>query len=194
VGPLVPTRLTVLPSTITTWEQWRATHPDTQVLSRDTGVYPRSTYGSNPYAGYANSSGVGFGVGPVDDRLEPKDLVYGVTVGGASVAYPERTLEPGDAVNDRVGGLPVLVVASPDDGGVRAFSREVGNETLRFEAGEGALVDQHGHRWSYAGVALEGPREGEQLDRLGAHGVYWFAWSRFHPDTGLYGTNETGKG
>ena len=58
------------------------------MLSRDVGIYTNATYSSNLYDDYANSSGVGFGVGPVDDRLEPKTLVYSLMVGGASVAYP----------------------------------------------------------------------------------------------------------
>lgn len=31
-GPMTGTRLSVLPSTVTTWSDWRATHPDTEVL------------------------------------------------------------------------------------------------------------------------------------------------------------------
>lgn len=190
VGPLVPTTLTLLPSTITTWADWQRGHPDTLVLSRDTGVYPKATYASDPYAGYANSSRVGFGVGPVDDRLPPKALVYGVTVGGASVAYPEETVRPADVINHAVGGVPVLVVEDPRDGGVTAFVRRVDNETLTFHAGDDALVDGHGHRWSYDGEALEGSHEGEHLDRLQPRGFYWFAWSKFHPETGVYDPSD----
>ncbi|MFB6362386.1 MAG: DUF3179 domain-containing protein [Halobacteriales archaeon] len=186
VGPLVPTTLTLRPSTITTWADWRRGHPDTQVLSRDTGIYPKATYGSNPYAGYANNSQVGYGVGEVDDRLSPKTLVFGLTVGGSSVAYPESTVRSEDVIIDEVGSEPVVVVEDPGDGGVSAFSRRIENETLTFRAGEEALIDQHGHRWSYDGVARSGPRAGEQLDRLATHGVFWFAWSQFHPDTAVY--------
>lgn len=186
VGPLVPTRLTLHPSTITTWAEWRRGHPDTAVLSRNTGIYPKATYSSNPYADYENSSSVGFGVGPVDDRLPPKELVFGLAVGESSVAYPEETVKAAGVINDEVGDLPVLVVRNPADGRVAAFDRRVDNETLQFSAGEDALVDQHGHRWSYDGEALDGPREGERLDRLGTHGMFWFAWSRFHPETAVY--------
>ncbi len=192
VGPLVPTTLTLVPSTITTWEDWRRGHPDTQVLSRETGIYPKATYGNNPYAGYANNSQVGYGVGPVDDRLSPKTLVFGVTVGGSAAAYPEAAVRSAGVINDEVGGEPVVVVEDPDDGGVSAFSRRIENETLTFRVGEEGLVDQHGHRWSPDGVARSGPRAGARLDRLATHGVFWFAWSQFHPDTAVYNESVSG--
>jgi len=191
VGPLVPRTLEILPSTITTWEEWERAHPDTRVLSRNTGIYPTGTYGSNPYGGYANSSRVGFGVDEVDDRLPAKELVYGVTVGNASRAYPAETVSERGVVNDEVGGLPIAVVEDPEDGSVRIFVRERDDETLRFSATDGQLVDQQGHRWSFAGEALDGPREGTRLEEIPTHGVYWFAWSSFHPETGIYSGDGT---
>jgi hypothetical protein len=191
VGPQVPRSLRILPSTITTWERWEQGHPETTVLSRDTGIYPASVYGSDPYAGYANSSRVGFGVDRVDERLPTKELVYGVTAGGASAAYPESVVRSRDVINDEVGGVPVLVLEVPDDGSVRVFVRETGNGTRSFDAGDGVLVDDRGNRWSYDGEALEGPRAGTRLERLPTHGVYWFAWSSFNPETDVYGENTT---
>lgn len=191
VGPLVPRELEIRPSTITTWEKWKRAHPETAVLSRNTGIYPTDTYGSNPYAGYANSSSVGFGVEAVDDRLPPKDLVYGVTVGNASRAYPATTVSELGVINDEVGEVPVAVVEDPGDGAVRTFISELENESLRFSVADGELVDQHGDRWSFEGEALEGAREGSHLDEIPTHGVYWFAWSSFHPETGIYGHDDT---
>jgi hypothetical protein len=187
VGPLVPRQLTILPNTVTTWAEWRESHPDTEVLSRNTGIYPKSNYGSNPYGDYADREGVGFGVDVVDDRLGSKTIVYGVTVGDASRAYPEETVEREDVINDVVGGVPVLVVEDQRAGGVTVFARDVANETRQFSVEDGRLVDDRGTRWSFEGVALDGPREGSQLDRLNSHGIFWFAWSEFNPETEIYG-------
>ena len=46
VGPLAGSgiRLRVLPSVLTTWVEWLAEHPDTTVISNDTGVYPAGFY------------------------------------------------------------------------------------------------------------------------------------------------------
>ncbi len=186
VGPLVPRELTLVPSSITTWAEWREAHPQTQVLSRDTGIYPKSTYGSNPYSGYADSERVGFDVDSVDDRLHSKTIVYGVTIGNASRAYPEETVTEADVVNDEVGGVPVLVVEDQREGGVKLFVREVDGDPVRFSPSEGRLVDEDGNGWSFDGEAQEGPHAGTQLERLNSHGIFWFAWSEFHPETDIY--------
>lgn len=191
VGSLVPRQLTLLPSSITTWREWREAHPDTRVLSRDTGIYPKATYGSNPYAGYAESDRVGFGVDSVDERLDPKTIVYGVTVGNSSRAYPESAIEEEDVVNDVVGGVPVLIVEDQEDGGISVFVREVDNESLRFTIEDGTLVDAAGGHWSFDGEAQTGPHKGRQLDQLNSHGIFWFAWSEFHPETEVYPANAT---
>lgn len=186
VGPLVPTTLSPIPSSITTWRQWRQAHEDTRVLSRDTGVYPAETYETNPYAGYQNNSRVGPGVERVDDRLPPKEVVHGVTVGESAKAYPEEVVTDRDVVNDEVGGVPVVVIEDQRDGGVDVFVRRVGDETLAFSLSDDALVDGEGNRWSFDGEAQAGPHRVEQLERLSSHGFFWFAWSSFHPETDVY--------
>ncbi len=186
VGPLVPAELDLVNSVITEWGKWKESHPDTEVLSRDTGIYPPSQYGSNPYTGYQSSSRVGFGVGEVDDRLHSKELVYGVAVGNSSKAYVESDIEEADVINDEVGGVPVLVVEDQESGGIRVFSRKVGNKTIKFSLENGILTDSEGDQWSFEGEALEGEKQGEQLDQLNSHGFFWFAWSSFHPETEIY--------
>ena len=50
VGDMVGARLTVLPSTIVAWGDFKAQYPEGIVLSRETGYARR--YGANPYVGY----------------------------------------------------------------------------------------------------------------------------------------------
>ncbi len=190
VGPQVPRTLTQVPSTITTWEEWRSGHPDSVVLSRDTGVYPTSVYGSSAYDDYEQRDDVGFDVENVDGRLHSKAIVYGIAVGDGARAYPRERVTERGVVNDEVGGLPVVLVQDHRDCGVAAFVRRIDNQTLTFELRNGTLVDGDGRRWSFDGEALAGPHEGERLDRLNSNGVYWFAWSEFHPETDVYGSEE----
>lgn len=191
VGPLVPTELEILPSTITTWGEWRTQHPSTVVLSRNTGIYPPATYNSDPYAGYADSNRVGFGVQDVDDRLGPKEIVYGVTIGNSSRVYPESVVEREGVINDVVGGVPVLVVADQQAGGVRVFVRTIDGEPIKFTLEGGRLVDAAGGEWTFSGEAENGPYAGRELARLNSHGIYWFAWSQFHPETDVYPTDAS---
>jgi hypothetical protein len=183
VGPLVPERLELVSSQITEWEKWRKKHPETEVLSRETGMYPASAYGSSPYTGYESSESVGFGVGEVDDRLPSKELVYGVAIGGESKAYTEEKIRQEDLIQDTVGGVPVLLLEDQETGGVKAFVRRTGNRTLEFSLEGDTLVDQEGTRWSFDGEESSGDQE---LDEIGTHGIYWFAWSKFHPGTEVY--------
>ncbi|MCL1588111.1 MAG: DUF3179 domain-containing protein, partial [Actinomycetia bacterium] len=52
VGPLTGATLEVLPSTIATWDEWKNTHPDTFILTRDTGF--ERPYESDSFGGYAD--------------------------------------------------------------------------------------------------------------------------------------------
>ncbi|MFB6311737.1 MAG: DUF3179 domain-containing protein, partial [Salinirussus sp.] len=161
VGDLVPAKLELIPSSITTWAEWRRGHPDTVVLGGRGSVG-----GRDPYAGYRESDSVGFGVDVSDDRLEPKEVVYGLSVNGSAVAYPESELSGEGIIQDTIGGEPVLLVRNPADGTVAAFSRRVNGESLTFRRENGHLVDGAGHAWTVTGEAQEGPRAGATLNRL----------------------------
>ena len=71
VGPLAGSgiQLEVLPNALTTWGAWLAYHPDTTVLSNDTGVYPAETYrpeadSKSFYFSYRNRTDTMFPVTP----------------------------------------------------------------------------------------------------------------------------------
>ncbi|MEE9199011.1 MAG: DUF3179 domain-containing (seleno)protein, partial [Dehalococcoidia bacterium] len=52
VGPLTGRRMRPLPSVTTTWEEWKSLHPDTRVLSINTGYL--APYDIDYFAGYEN--------------------------------------------------------------------------------------------------------------------------------------------
>jgi hypothetical protein len=185
VGDLVPETLEQVPSTLTTWWDWRQGHPESLVLY-GSGLGS----GRDPYLSYREREGVGFGVDTSDDRLHEKTIVYGVTAGGEAVAYPESAVVDAGLIQDRVGGVPVLLVQSPADGGVRAFDRRIGSRTLSFEFVGERLVSGDGTRWNASGEALDGPLQGTQLAQLATHGIYWFAWRSTHPGTAVFGADE----
>lgn len=108
-GPLKGTRLTPVVLAHTRWGDWRRRHPETRVLSPDTG-YLRD-YRRDPYARYAASAGTMFPVGAASDRYPAKALVIGVEAGGRFKAYPFAELErlPDGPLSDRVGGTVLTV-------------------------------------------------------------------------------------
>lgn len=107
-GPSVDTRLRPVVSAETTWASWRSAHPDTLVLSPETGF--RRDYDRDPYADYHGSPVAMFETRGADARLAMKTRVVGLRLGDESVAYPLDTLAAAGAIEDRVGGVPIRIV------------------------------------------------------------------------------------
>jgi len=122
-GPLVGTELTALPLVHTTWGAWRRAHPQTQVLSTETGE--RRDYDRAPYGGYANEPGLYFPVSARSKRYHPKERVLGVEVNGQFKAYPFSELSQTDgSVSDKVGGRPIEVRFDWAQPSAQAFDAE----------------------------------------------------------------------
>ena len=72
-------RFKILPSDMTTWKDWRTRHPDTTVLSNQTG-YPRD-YEFNPYERYFRSDALMFPVyGPEKKKSKYKNKDMAVII------------------------------------------------------------------------------------------------------------------
>lgn len=73
------------PVTWTTWERWKEAHPDTEVLSRDTGFTRSYDSARDPYGsyikedqGYYTSDAIMFEPVHEDDRFAPKKVFIGI--------------------------------------------------------------------------------------------------------------------
>lgn len=89
------TRLKAIPLAHTTWQDWRTRHPDSDVLSQDTGY--RRNYRATPYPGYSQSGKLYFPV-QEENRLYPrKAMIMGLEVDGEFKAYPFAELAKGPA-------------------------------------------------------------------------------------------------
>jgi len=108
--------LPTVPSSMTTWLEWRTAHPDTQVLSLDTGL-PIEAYERWPYGDYAKSERLMFPVSLTDARQHPKMVVYGVEIDGQPVAYAQGYLREKRSLNDKINGRS-FHVAYNNDGSV----------------------------------------------------------------------------
>lgn len=99
--------LTALPVAHVDWKSWRDQHPDTQVLSTDTG-FP-FTYGGDPYGNYASQPGTMFPITHKDDRLPAKTVVFGVSLDGQAVAWTEGYLKENPVLGVDLGGRKLSV-------------------------------------------------------------------------------------
>lgn len=91
IGEMVPRRLGMIPSNVMPWSQWRSLHPDTLVLSEETGF--SRDYDRDPYGGYYDSDSTLFPA-DYDDQLHPKAVVFGFDFADG-VAIREENIEDG---------------------------------------------------------------------------------------------------
>lgn len=108
-GAHVGTPLTWLASELMTWAAWQAMHPESEVLSTDTGH--NRNYERTAYAGYEQKGTTIFPVPRTRNELETMDWVVGIVVNGEAKAYPIKALELlGDTeLPDQVGGEAIKV-------------------------------------------------------------------------------------
>ncbi len=112
-GPMVGRKLKKIPAERTTWKHWLKNHPQTKVLSTDTGYH--RDYNMDPYEGYYRAQGIMFPVGDVRTDLAAKEMVLGVEVNGAAKAYPLSQLaRKSGSFKDKIGENPVQIVISKE--------------------------------------------------------------------------------
>ncbi len=186
-GPATGETLELLPSSLSTWGEWRESHPDTLVLLPPPGsgtVADRESnfdYADSKYNYEGEAQVVGY------DAAASYTLVVGVVHGGEAVAYPFEAVREAGVVNDRVGGLPVVVAATPG-GSLVAYERTVDGETLRFAVADGRHLRAGGSRWERTtGRAVDGPHEGERLSPANERSpLFRRAWEDFHPESRVW--------
>ncbi len=90
-GPLKGTTLSQVPAQYTTWASWSKQHPESLLLSRDTGH--QRDYDQDPYAEYKRLPMVLFATLHSDWRLPAKTWVVGINAGDEALALPFEELD-----------------------------------------------------------------------------------------------------
>lgn len=85
-GPAKGVKLKTLPMELTSWFAWKVQHPETEVMSTETG-YGRN-YSNNPYVGYFAQPGLMFPAKPTNATLPLKEPILAVWDESDSVAIP----------------------------------------------------------------------------------------------------------
>ena len=184
VGPLVGRGLKLAPLSVvtTTWGEWRRRHPDTQVLSLQTGH--ERDYGEGvAYRDYYSTDELMFSVPQLDRRLRNKAEVLALRFGGPTArptAIAATYLRRHRVFHGRL-GTEDYVVFTDASGANRVF--ESGGRKFSVAPGD-ALVDERGRRWRVTEPALVDD-DGATLARLPAHRAFWFGWFAAFPETEL---------
>ncbi|MDY6764458.1 MAG: DUF3179 domain-containing protein, partial [Halobacteria archaeon] len=198
-GPKTGEKLDLLPSTLTTWSEWKDSYPDSKVLLPppksgtivgDSFNAELIEYTRNKYTIYEDSDQI-IGFNSNEENLETKTLVMGIEVNGVARAYPFKTVKEERVINDRLDDVPVVVVFAPGNT-LLAYKRSVNGFVLRFEPEDGTHMEGGGSRWEITtGRAVDGPHQGERLERItNLTPMFWHAWTKFYPNSTVYGSSS----
>ena len=185
VGPLAGKGIVLDRGSVvtTTWGEWRRRHPDTKVLSLETG-HTRNYDEGAAYRDYFATDEVMFEVPALDTRLKNKDEVFTVLLAD----HPDRPLAISaeflaanpvhhDTIEDAV-----LVVFTDPSGANRAYASQDVNFT--GYDGDRAAHDGSGMTWTMDEHALTA-EDGRVLHRIPAQRAFWFGWYAAFPHTRL---------
>ena len=190
-----PSRLTMYPILEMNWAGWKELHPNTQVVTDDTGF--NRNYEVDPIGEYKeidNTTIFWPMPFPFDPRRQPKERILGIPDAGlGGVAFPFEELSFGvstaaKVVHETVNGQPAVVFYERDKNGAAVYwlSGEDSGRTFSVQAGR-IIDDQTGSTWRIDGLAVKGSQTGRRLEPISeAYVSYWFAWVAFQPETEIW--------
>jgi hypothetical protein len=204
VGVLTGDSLTQVPSSTVSWEVFKETLSEAQVLDRERTGASRP-YGTNPYTGLDDPDGQPFlFTGDVDVRAKAMQRVVAMENGELARAWTLEAVS-GDGVanatNDEFDGRPLVILwqqgeasaldssdiaAGRDVGSVGVFYSTLDGQQLTLEPEGETFVDvETSSTWSILGEAIDGPLEGARLEPATFVRTFWFSWAAFRPGTEL---------
>ena len=126
-GELTGTQLKQVPMETVVWRDWKKQHPDSIVLSQDTGYF--RNYGMDPYGGYYEDTFLLFPVKNRDDRIHPKTVIFGIEIEGNYKAYREDDLIESGPFEDNLAGIS-LKIERDDAGTVTVTNTATGEQII----------------------------------------------------------------
>jgi len=167
----------------TTWGKWKKLHPDTQVLSLDTG-HSRDYGEGVAYHQYFSTDNLMFNTPYADQRLLNKQEVLALRFKNAPqdpIAITADFLKKNPVYSGTV-GTQKYVVLTDETGANRVYDPQ----DVSFKSFDGArgAVDSQGRTWKVAESKLTGP-DGTELKRLPYHRAFWFGWHATYPNSEL---------
>ncbi len=183
IGPLAERNIELTRRGVvtTTWGEWRRRHPETRVLSLDTG-HQRDYAEGAAYRDYFATDDLMFDVPELDRRLRNKAEVLALLLGdGEPLAISASFLDKHRLHHDRQAGIG-FVVLTDRSGANRVY--EIRGRLFETWDGDRTAVDHSGVRWTLYEDRLESAA-GDVLARLPAHRAFWFGWYAAYPDTRL---------
>jgi len=187
VGPLVGKGIQLKPMTVvtTTWGEWKKRHPETTVLSLDTG-HTRDYGEGVAYNRYFSSDVLMFDIPKSlkDKSLKNKDSVLALRFGpepNDKVAFSNHFLVKKPIVHYTHGKQKVVIITDKS-GASRAY--DSGAYTFDKWDQDISLTDKQGGVWKVTESSLTNA-DGKALFRFPSHDAFWFGWHSAYPETKL---------
>ena len=165
--------------TWTSWERWKTVHPETIVLTEDTGHarnYNNDPYGGyNPTSGYYDDDNLRFGVMTEDDRYHPKSVFIGARTADGAVAFGKERLREEALLETTVANVPYVAAYHPGLDSAWVYRNP---ENRSVSTDESSTDDG---RYVVDGTSYDA--DSLPLTSVNAFDAMWFAWAAFYPDT-----------
>ena len=176
-----------LPLVTTTWAAWTELHPNSTVLSLDTGHV--RDYSAGAAIAEERSSEKPLFPAIEGGELPQREPVAGLNIGDARRAYPVDDIEARRVVHDAIGGAPIVLLSRGPGLGTRAYeATDLVIDRLEVAGEDLIAVDVAGERWFVNERALVSALDGREHARLPFWQGYWFAW------LGAFGSTEVWRG
>lgn len=186
IGPLVDQGIALehLSMVTTTWAEWLRRHPDTTVLSLNTGH--RRDYGEGvAYQSYFAGDQLMFNTPFEDNRLKNKQEVLALIFPALleeQLAIDTEFLNKTPLYKDRI-GQQKLVVLTDTTGANRVYDPQDVN-FVSYDR-DSNVVDSQGNEWLVKEEKLVSADQETSLPRLPQRRAFWFGWQAAFPDTRL---------
>ena len=190
VGPLVGSGIQLTPHAVvtTTWGEWRTQHPDTTVLSLNTG-HRRNYDEGAAYRAYFGTDALMFQVSKTDHRLKNKEEVVVMRLDDPNtgqslpLAITAQLLADNPLFHHQFAGRNLVIVTS-GAGANRVYDAQ--DVSFVSHANSDRVMDDRGRLWRVKEEALVLESDPSvQRGRVPAHRAFWFGWYAQFPTTAL---------
>ncbi len=185
IGPLVGQgiQLEFLSVVTTTWGEWKKRHPETSVLSLQTGH--RRNYGEGiAYQEYFATDDLMFTIPKIDKSIKNKDEILAIrqpSLTDENIAIASKFLRKNTIYQSKIANVSFTVFT--DKTGAHRVYKTNG---LGFTAYDGEKVasDVNGDSWQLNEEEMRN-EDGTILERFPSHSAFWFGYKAAFPHTKL---------
>jgi Protein of unknown function (DUF3179) len=189
-GSEIGTTLSVIPSHMMTWSDWKDAYPSGLVLSADTGV--TRDYTRHPYSSYDTSKGMYFPMNYTSSAFTAKWITYGVTDGTNGLGFADVVLSGTGMNTAYLGEEKVIAIYDFNTSDVRVF--QMGERSFSYDFSKKRLTDDEtGSVWNVYGEAISGSLRGERLAQYQVIRGFWGCLSALHPTWTAVTTTTPGE-